>query len=62
MLAGIATGLHYPIPVHLQAAYADLGHKPGDFPVCEQVASQGLSLPMFAELSDEQIGYVTAKD
>lgn len=52
--AGIASGLHYPIPVHLQEAYADMGFVPGDFPVSEQIASQGLSLPMFAELTDEQ--------
>jgi dTDP-4-amino-4,6-dideoxygalactose transaminase len=57
--AGISTGLHYPIPVHLQKAYADLGHKKGDFPVCELIAEQGLSLPMFAELTDDQIVYVT---
>lgn len=59
--AGIATGLHYPIPVHLQQAYASLGHKPGDFLVSEQLASQGLSLPMYPELSDEQVHYVAAK-
>ena len=59
--AGISTGLHYPIPVHLQEAYADLGFKPGDFPVSEQLATQGLSLPMYAELTDEQVGYVTGK-
>jgi dTDP-4-amino-4,6-dideoxygalactose transaminase len=59
--AGIATGLHYPIPVHLQQAYASLGHKPGDFPVSEQLAVQGLSLPMYPELSDEQVHYVAAK-
>ena len=59
--AGIATGLHYPIPVHLQQAYADLGHKPGDFPVSEQLAAQGLSLPMFPELEDDQVGYVSDK-
>jgi dTDP-4-amino-4,6-dideoxygalactose transaminase len=59
--AGIATGLHYPIPVHLQQAYASLGHKPGDFPVSEQLAAQGLSLPMYPELTDEQVQYVAAK-
>ena len=58
--AGVATGLHYPIPVHLQPAYAALGHKAGDFPVSEQLAAQGLSLPMYAELSDEQVHYVAA--
>jgi len=55
---GIQTGIHYPIPVHLQGAYRDLGHKPGDFPVTERIANEQLSLPMFAELRDEQIGEV----
>ena len=59
--AGIATGLHYPTPVHLQQAYAHLGHKPGDFPVSEQLAKQGLSLPMFPELTDEQVQFVSGK-
>ena len=59
--AGVATGLHYPIPVHLQQAYAALGHKPGDFPVSEQLAAQGLSLPMYPELTDEQVRYVADK-
>lgn len=53
--AGIATGLHYPIPVHLQPAYASLGHRAGDFPVSEALAAQCLSLPMYPELSDEQV-------
>ena len=48
--AGIGTGIHYPIPVHLQAAYAPLGWKRGDFPVAEEAAEQILSLPMFAGL------------
>lgn len=55
---GISTGIHYPIPIHLQPAYADLGHVPGDFPVSERVALQSLSLPMFAELSEAQVEYV----
>ena len=59
--AGIATGLHYPIPVHLQQAYAAMAHKPGDFPVSEQLAAQGLSLPMYPELTDEQVRYVANK-
>ncbi len=54
----IGNGLHYPIPLHLQQAYARLGYKKGDFPVSEQVAERGLSLPMFAELTNEQIDYV----
>jgi len=52
---GIATGIHYPIPLHLQPAYNYLGHKKGDFPITEKVSQEILSLPMFAELSDEQI-------
>ena len=52
--AGIGTGIHYPIPVHLLKAYEALGFRPGDFPVAEQAASQVLSLPMFPGLSPEQ--------
>ncbi|RPJ46852.1 MAG: DegT/DnrJ/EryC1/StrS family aminotransferase, partial [Candidatus Latescibacterota bacterium] len=55
---GIATGLHYPIPVHLLKAYRHLGHKPGSFPNAERVAAEGLSLPMFAELTEAQIDEV----
>ncbi len=57
---GITTAVHYPTPVPLQPAYADLGHKPGDFPVAEDVMGRCLSLPMFAALSDEQIDFVAA--
>jgi dTDP-4-amino-4,6-dideoxygalactose transaminase len=52
---GIATGIHYPIPVHLQAAMRSLRYKPGDLPVTEQVVSRILSLPMYAEITDEEI-------
>jgi len=52
---GIGTGLHYPIPLHLQKAYKYLGYKEGDFPIAEKVAREGLSLPMFPELTEEQI-------
>lgn len=48
---GIQTGIHYPIPVHLQPAYADLGYGQGDFPRSEQAANEVLSLPMYAELA-----------
>ena len=48
--AGVGTGIHYPIPIHLQAAYARLGWKRGDFPVSEDAADQILSLPMFPGL------------
>jgi dTDP-4-amino-4,6-dideoxygalactose transaminase len=47
---GTETGLHYPVPLHLQKAYRDLGHVKGDFPVAERVARRGLSLPIFAEM------------
>jgi len=56
---GIATGIHYPVPLHLQKAYAHLGHAAGDFPVSEKLAAEILSLPMFPELTAEQISYVT---
>lgn len=55
---GVATGIHYPIPVHLQEAYKDLGYSAGDFPVTERAASETLSLPMYAELSSEAISTV----
>jgi dTDP-4-amino-4,6-dideoxygalactose transaminase len=57
---GIQTGIHYPIPVHLQQAYADLGYQLGDFPYSEAAANQVLSLPMYPELSPEQIKIVSA--
>jgi dTDP-4-amino-4,6-dideoxygalactose transaminase len=52
--AGIGTGIHYPIPVHLQEAYAWLGYAPGDLPVTERVAAEVLSLPMYPQLTCEQ--------
>lgn len=57
--AGIATGIHYPIPVHLQPAYAEFGNGRDSFPVAERVASELLSLPMFAELTPVQIKSVS---
>ena len=51
----IGTGLHYPIPLHLQDAYTQLGYQKGDFPVTEKVSDEILSLPMFPGLTDEQI-------
>jgi dTDP-4-amino-4,6-dideoxygalactose transaminase len=56
--AGVATGVHYPAPVHLQPAYADLGYRAGDFPIAERIAERTVSLPMFPELSEAQIGEV----
>src|SRR5436189_3317730 len=55
---GIGCGVHYPVPVHLQQAYASLGYEPGAFPVSEQIANEFLSLPMFPELSEAQIDFV----
>jgi dTDP-4-amino-4,6-dideoxygalactose transaminase len=55
---GIGTGLHYPLPLHVQKAYSHLGYKEGDFPVTESVANRLLSLPMFPELTKAQIEYV----
>lgn len=55
---GVQTGIHYPTPIHLQAAYADHEWKKGDFPVAEELASRIVSLPMFPELTGEQIDYV----
>ena len=55
---GIATGIHYPIPAHLQDACADLGYGRGDFPVTEALADEILSLPMFPELTQAQVARV----
>ena len=52
---GIQTGLHYPVPVPLQPAYAELGHREGDFPEAEAWARECLSLPMYAELLPAQL-------
>ena len=55
---GIGSGLHYPIPLHLQPAYGDRGFHRGEFPEVERLAAQGLSLPMHPELTEPQIDYV----
>jgi dTDP-4-amino-4,6-dideoxygalactose transaminase len=52
---GIETAVHYPVPVHLQKAYAHLGYKPGDLPVTERICQHCLSLPIYPELSKEKI-------
>lgn len=57
---GIGTGIHYPIPVHLQRGYANFGYKRGDFPLTEQACNEVLSLPMYAELPHEQLMEVVA--
>jgi dTDP-4-amino-4,6-dideoxygalactose transaminase len=59
--AGIGVGLHYPTPIHLQGAFKHLGHRAGDFPVAERLATEMISLPMYPELSaDQQAQVVTA--
>lgn len=55
---GIATAFHYKYPLHLQKAYAYLGYKEGDFPVTEKVMKEIISIPMYPELTEEQIHYV----
>jgi dTDP-4-amino-4,6-dideoxygalactose transaminase len=56
--AGIGSAIHYPIPIHLQAAARDLGYRPGDFPTVEKLARTMLSLPIYPELEDFEIDHV----
>jgi dTDP-4-amino-4,6-dideoxygalactose transaminase len=57
---GIATGIHYPIPIHLQEAYGDLGYRKGDFPMTECLSQQILSLPMYPSLKPQMIEHVAS--
>jgi dTDP-4-amino-4,6-dideoxygalactose transaminase len=57
--AGIATGIHYPTPLHQQPAYSHLGLAVGSFPVAERYAGELLSLPMYPELTDDQVGFIS---
>jgi dTDP-4-amino-4,6-dideoxygalactose transaminase len=57
--AGIQTGIHYPVPVHMQTAYSDLGYSQGAFPQSEKAAAEVLSLPLFPEMTDQQIQTVS---
>lgn len=59
--AGIGTNKHYPIPMHLQECYKDLGFKEGDFPIAEEISATELSLPMYYGMTDEEIQYVIKK-
>lgn len=56
---GIATGIYYPVPLHLQKAYANLGYKEGDFPVAEEVCRKIFAIPMYPEITDKEINYVS---
>jgi dTDP-4-amino-4,6-dideoxygalactose transaminase len=55
---GIETGIHYPIPLHLQPCFRDLGHAEGDFPVAERMAREILSLPIYPQIREDQLAYV----
>ena len=55
---GIGVGLHYPVPLHLQQAFNNLGYAEGSLPVTEKVAGEIISLPMFPEITEEQVEYV----
>lgn len=56
--AGIGTNKHYPIPIHLQECYKDLGFRRGDFPISEEISNTELSLPMYYGMTDDEISYV----
>ena len=59
--AGIGTNKHYPIPMHLQDCYKDLGFKEGDFPIAEEISNTQLSIPMYYGMTEEEISYVIEK-
>lgn len=60
-IAGIGTNKHYPIPIHLQECYKDLGFKEGDFPIAEEISATELSIPMYYGMTDEEVQYVIDK-
>ena len=56
--AGIGVGIHYPIAVPLQKCFSELGHKPGEFPIAEQIAAEEMTLPVFPEITEAQMDEV----
>ena len=56
--AGVGSEVYYPLPLHLQPCYADLGYKKGDFPVSEKLAAESLALPVHAELAADDVDYI----
>lgn len=59
--AGIGTNKHYPIPIHLQECYKDLGYKKGDYPIAEEISETELSIPMYYGMTDAEVQYVIGK-
>lgn len=58
--AGIGCAIYYPLPLHMQECFAELGYKEGDFPMSEKAAKQVVSIPIYSELTAEQQDYVIA--
>ena len=57
---GIKTLIHYPIPIHLQGAYAPMGYQKGDFPIAEQISEQELSIPLYPGMTEKEVEYVVS--
>ncbi|MBM6837474.1 DegT/DnrJ/EryC1/StrS family aminotransferase, partial [Clostridium saudiense] len=55
---GIATGVYYPVPLHIQKVYKNLGYKEGDMPVAEYLSQRTFAIPVYPELTEEQIKYI----
>ena len=58
---GISTGIYFPVPLHLLGAHSDLNHKSGDFPVTEYISKNSVAIPMYPELTIEEIDYIISK-
>lgn len=55
---GVATGVYYPVPLHLQKVYKDLGYKEGDMPIAEYLSHRTFAIPVYPELTEEEINYI----